>query len=110
MRDVLFINLHAPWYFTLTFVPRRGSKGKGKGRGYNSLFKKKVPLKFPLLRRRIEGLNILCEQDDNGQISLAQGTEPTPRACHRERLEGARRSRPLAGKIGSYGSLSRLYI
>jgi hypothetical protein len=34
---------HAPWYFTLTFVPRRGSKGKGKRRGYNSLFKKRFP-------------------------------------------------------------------
>jgi len=28
----LFTCLHAPWYFTLTFVPRRGSKGKSLGR------------------------------------------------------------------------------
>ena len=27
----LFTCLHAPWYSTLTFVPRRGSKGKGLG-------------------------------------------------------------------------------
>nr|ABZ10254.1 hypothetical protein ALOHA_HF4000APKG10I20ctg7g36 [uncultured marine crenarchaeote HF4000_APKG10I20] len=34
-RDVLFISPHAPWYFTLTFVPRsRGSKGKSRGRNH----------------------------------------------------------------------------